>query len=257
MINKSLNSRICLRRKKCFRTAVTILTTISLNAVAGSETAGRQIETSVRQRAQAEIGELARQQGWMRYNTTLNAVLPPEAQTLPRCQTPPTTVPSTPGKRSLQRLRYTVTCTASSGWSITATVKPTLTLPVAVATQAFERGDTFDETATTLRVENIVPLSSGFFTASKTLAGQTVKRRIAAGQIITPALLEQPVMVERGQQVVMMASQQGVEASTAGEALKRGRKGEVIRVRNLRSQRIVDAVVDAAGVVRIVTPLRE
>jgi flagella basal body P-ring formation protein FlgA len=59
-------------------------------------------------------------------------------------------------------------------------------------------------------------------------------------------------MVERGQQVVMIAQQDGIEARTMGEAMKKGRKGEMIKVKNTSSERVVTAIVDGMGVVRMV-----
>ena len=63
-------------------------------------------------------------------------------------------------------------------------------------------------------------------------------------------------MVERGQSVLMVARQNGIEASTSGEAMKQGRKGDVIRVKNISSQRTVDAIVVSPGVVHILVATR-
>ncbi len=78
-----------------------------------------------------------------------------------------------------------------------------------------------------------------------------MKRRIRDLQPISPAQLDQPIMVDRGQRVVMIAEQDGIEARTMGEAMKKGRKGDMIKVKNESSQRVVSAVVDNMGVVRM------
>ena len=62
--------------------------------------------------------------------------------------------------------------------------------------------------------------------------------------------LDSPVMVERGQRVLMIADQDGVEARTMGIASKKGRKGEMIKVKNESSEREVTAIVSEMGVVR-------
>jgi len=49
--------------------------------------------------------------------------------------------------------------------------------------------------------------------------------------------------------VKIVASHDGIEASTNGEALADGQPGEVIRVRNVRSGKVIDAKVVEEGVV--------
>ena len=71
-------------------------------------------------------------------------------------------------------------------------------------------------------------------------------------QPITLNQLESPLLVERGQRVLMVAEQNGVEARTMGEAMKKGRKGEIIKVKNESSGRVVSAIVADIGVVNMV-----
>jgi len=49
--------------------------------------------------------------------------------------------------------------------------------------------------------------------------------------------------------VKVVASNEGIEASTSGEALGDGQPGDVIRVRNTRSGKVIDAKVIEPGVV--------
>lgn len=49
--------------------------------------------------------------------------------------------------------------------------------------------------------------------------------------------------------MTIIASQDGISASATGEALANGRAGEVIRVRNLGSQKVIEAQVVEEGVV--------
>ncbi|HEY3984767.1 flagellar basal body P-ring formation chaperone FlgA [Cedecea sp.] len=90
-----------------------------------------------------------------------------------------------------------------------------------------------------------------YLTDPKEATGMTLKRRLRADQPITRAHLDSPVLVERGQRVLMVAMQDGIEARTFGEAMKKGRKGEVIKVKNESSQRVVSAVVADTGLVRM------
>src|SRR5690606_19977912 len=96
---------------------------------------------------------------------------------------------------------------------------------------------------------NIANARRGYYNRPSEVIGMAAKRRIRAGQTITPALLEQAMAVKRGQPVKIVASQDGIEASTSGEALSDGLPDEIIRVRNVRSGKVIDAKVVEEGVV--------
>lgn len=76
-----------------------------------------------------------------------------------------------------------------------------------------------------LKKKNISTAQGGYITDPDEIVGFTVKRRIRNLQVVIPSQLEQPVLVTRGQQVLMIAEQDGIEARMFGEALKNGRKG--------------------------------
>ncbi|MDN6073208.1 MAG: flagellar basal body P-ring formation chaperone FlgA, partial [Enterobacterales bacterium] len=119
------------------------------------------------------------------------------------------------------------------------------------AKNTLERGAVISPSDIELKKRNISSSRAGVITNPDEVVGLTVKRRIRDLQPISPAQLDQPIMVDRGQRVVMIAEQDGIEARTMGEAMKKGRKGDMIKVKNESSQRVVSAVVDNIGVVRM------
>ncbi|MNN87558.1 flagellar basal body P-ring biosynthesis protein FlgA [compost metagenome] len=62
-------------------------------------------------------------------------------------------------------------------------------------------------------------------------------------------MLVSPWLVRRGERVSMVARHGDTQAVTQGEALENGRKGQVIRVKNLASGSIIDAQVTEPGTV--------
>lgn len=256
MIFKQISTLPAPARKKPFRLLFVGLSLLCGYAQSAVPDAISQIDSSAKKAVLTEVKEMAQAQGWTTYDIQSETVLSPEASALAVCAKNPVAT-STPGsKRTLYRLRYDVTCPGAQGWTITVAVKTAINLPVVIATQTLERGRVVDAQDLVLRVQDIAPLHGQFFTAPEEVTGQTVKRRITASQIVNSAQLDKPVMVERGQSVLMVARQNGIEASTTGEALKQGRKGDVIRVRNISSQRTVDALVTSPGVVQILTMVR-
>jgi flagella basal body P-ring formation protein FlgA len=69
------------------------------------------------------------------------------------------------------------------------------------------------------------------------------------GDILRSGQLSSPVLVKRGDAVLMIARREGIEVSTAGEALDAGARGALVRVRNAGSGQIVRMRVAGPGAV--------
>lgn len=215
-------------------------------------TARKQIHASVMASVTSLIKHEAKRRGWSEYQTKMNVYIPAEVSQYPVCSSPLST--SLPGgdRLDLHRIRYDVRCGDSGGWDVAVTVKPDIYLRVLVAKKSFERGHVLSPSDMQFRKYNISNTRGSYITNPDDIVGLTVKRRLRELQPIGLSQLEAPVMVERGQQVMMIAQQDGIEARTQGEALKKGRKGEMIKVKNIHSERVVTAIVDGMGVVRMV-----
>ncbi|MGH8854019.1 MAG: flagellar basal body P-ring formation chaperone FlgA, partial [Telluria sp.] len=74
-------------------------------------------------------------------------------------------------------------------------------------------------------------------------------RSLRAGEVLRAGQLASPLMVKRGDQVLMVARHEGIEVSMAGEALDAGARGAVVRVRNAASGQVVRMRVAGAGTV--------
>ncbi|WP_275590705.1 flagellar basal body P-ring formation chaperone FlgA [Pseudomonas sp. DP-17] len=162
--------------------------------------------------------------------------------------------PGGPQLRSLEtpaavtaRRRFEASCAGQPGWPVSFTSQPTVSLPTVVASGEIERGQTLDAAQLKLAPVELGKSSRGYFTDIAEVTGKTARRRIRADQPLTPALLDGAMLVRRGQQVKIVASQDGIQASAVGEAMANGKQDEVIRVKNLRSQKIIEAKVTASG----------
>lgn len=81
--------------------------------------------------------------------------------------------------------------------------------------------------------------------------GKQAARAIAANEILTPALVELPVAVKRGVAVKMLYETPRLAVEARGRALEDGRVGEIIRVKNPSSGKVVEAKVVDAHTVRV------
>lgn len=215
------------------------------------QTARKQIYNQAVASADANIKRVAALKKWQDYQTKINVFIPTEASRFARCSRPLSVAMPVSDRPDLSRLRYDIRCEGENGWEINVTVKPDIYLPILVAKSTLERGKLLAASDVEIKKKNITGLRDGIIVNPDDAIGLTVKKRIRDMQPISPSLLDQPVMVERGQRVVMLAEQDGVQAKMIGEAMKKGRKGDVIKVKNLTSQRTVSAVVEGPGVVHM------
>lgn len=218
-----------------------------LPALAQAQDARTQLDAAAQQQVAAELKEAARKAGWKGMTFTVNNNLPNSLGKLAAC-------PGGPQLRALEtpaavtaRRRFEASCAGQSGWPVTFISQPTVYLPTVVASGEIARGQTLDAAQLKLAPMELGKSSRGYFTDIAEVAGKTARRRIRADQPLTPALLDGAMLVRRGQQVKIVASQDGIQASAVGEALANGKQDDVIRVRNLRSQKIIEAKVMASG----------
>lgn len=83
------------------------------------------------------------------------------------------------------------------------------------------------------------------------VVGKALRRGVPKGRIITSDLLSEPALVKKGSVVTIVARVKSLSVSTIGIALKNGRQGEVVPVRNIGSRRTVYGIVEAEGRIRV------
>ncbi|KEA26734.1 flagellar basal body P-ring biosynthesis protein FlgA, partial [Pseudomonas aeruginosa C2773C] len=94
-------------------------------------------------------------------------------------------------------------------------------------------------------------LTQGYLTDPARVVGQKLRRPVVNDQVLAPVFLEQAEAVRKGDQVVILARTATINVKMPGEALSDGAPGQQIRVRNLRSQRIIKARVIEPGTVEV------
>ncbi len=90
---------------------------------------------------------------------------------------------------------------------------------------------------------NISKISGDYFTDSGEILGKVLKTGLARGRCITSDMVKNPALVHRGDLVKMIAASGPLKIVTSGIAKSDGRLNDQIRVENIRSGKIVYAVV--------------
>ncbi|WP_249121688.1 flagellar basal body P-ring formation chaperone FlgA [Stutzerimonas stutzeri] len=208
-----------------------------------------QVQQAVENHLRLMLEQQAARQGWQGMQLRYEINVPASAASLPRCSEVLQVRATGEAPSAMDRQTLEIRCAATPGWSTNATGQAHVFLPAVHAEGIIDRGQTLTANDLKLQRINVAKARRGYYNRIEEVVGLAAKRRIRAGQTITPALLEQAMAVKRGQPVKIVANNEGIEASTSGEALADGQPGDVIRVRNVRSGKVIEAKVLEAGVV--------
>lgn len=247
------------RRKSSFRFAVEMMLAVCCGLPVHAavrpiqHSAREQINARVLDAASHEIDALARKQQWQDYRYTFNIYIPSAVSTSALCASTPQITSSTSPEMALSRMNFVVTCPGNAGWKYNVAVRPDVSVPVVMPKSLIARDTVITTDDLQLKKFNISNQREGLMTNMDEAIGLTSKRALQPGKPITRSELVQPVLVKRDQPVMLVSHMDGITASMPGVALKNGRKGDVIKVRNSSSQRIISGVVDDTGVVTTLT----
>ena len=144
-----------------------------------------------------------------------------------------------------------VRCPLASAWKIHLPVTIDVYDDVIVAAKPLLKGQFIDTTAVRFQKHNIASLKNGYYSRDSNLEQLESRRNLAQGTVLTPANLSPRLMVRSGQQVTLVLNYNGMQIRSTGEALQSASLGEVVRVRNSQSLKIVEGVVSGEAQVRV------
>jgi len=147
-----------------------------------------------------------------------------------------------------------VRCDGSRPWRIYVPVKVTREVEVAVLARSLPRGASLAEDSIRMQRMDTHALSFGYYENADDVRGQTLRRAAAAGTVISPGLVDIPPTIRKGEHVTLVAQRQGIAIRAPGRAMVDAQIGDLIRVRNLSSERIVEGKVRGPGEVVVHVP---
>lgn len=207
----------------------------------------QQIDRAVERHLQQRLEKQATAEDWKGLRFTQSSAPQTSINNLAPCSQP-LSVSNGGDNRNWSRQRFTLVC-SDGGWSVAVLTEIKVYVSAVVAKQVINRGETFSGRQLALREVEITKTNTGFYSSLDKVVGQGAKRRIRADQLLVPALVAPAWVIQRGQQVTVVANKDGIAASIQGEALENGAAGKVIRVRNISSKKIIEAKVLEAGLV--------
>lgn|SRR3990167_4338596 len=169
---------------------------------------------------------------------------------LPLCDQP-LKVEHRPNDRVAGRLTFKTSCEGSTRWSTHVAGSIRTFDQVVVAAAGIPAGTHLGSKDLALQEQDVSLQHRGYFQAREELIGFMTKRTISAGQIITPLQVDPARLVSKGENVAITAESSGIVIRTSGVALTDGAMGDLIQVRNAKSNKVVEGRIVAPGQIKV------
>ncbi|USX29244.1 flagellar basal body P-ring formation chaperone FlgA [Oxalobacteraceae bacterium OTU3CINTB1] len=153
--------------------------------------------------------------------------------------------------RSPGRMKFAASCAAGAGapgWRYEFVVRAQVSARIAIVASDVPAGKVIADEDVLLERHDISNITDPV-SDPQDVVGMSGKRALRSGEVLRLALLASPTLVKRGEAVRIVARNDQVEVSMAGEALDAGARGSLVRVRNA-SGTIIRAKVTGAGTVQ-------
>ncbi len=217
------------------------LTTFSLLGPAQAETRASDVEA-----AAARYLEHHYRQQFPNAEIRLHLNPVSTALQLPDCNSP---LNVEPPRGSGSRLTTRVSCAGPRNWGLFVTARVEVLRDVVVSRRPLGRGEIIDNRDISIRQQDISDNSRGFYTRPEDVIGRSASRNIANGSLLNAGMLTEPVLIHRGDSLIIEVKTGSLRIRAQGTALEDGEKGEQIRVRNDRSGEEIRARIVARGLV--------
>ncbi|MCS5711448.1 flagellar basal body P-ring formation chaperone FlgA [Candidatus Berkiella aquae] len=185
------------------------------------------------------------------FNDVKTAITPLDSRLrLQACEAPLQTITEF-GNIKQKHLTIKVSCEAPVKWALRVPVKLQIFQHVVVASQPISRDQILTPRDVQVLKQDIAQLGDGYFQAEEELIGLSSVKSIQPGSVIKRHMVRQPLIIHRGETVKMVVSYPGFNLEAAGVAQMDGAVGDTIKVKNARSNKIIDAKVKGSGEVSI------
>ena len=147
--------------------------------------------------------------------------------------------------------RFVIRLSGPSRIAIAGRVRAPVTLPI--LRRDIDRGEVIAANDIEY-AEQAIAQGSGFAQEAAALVGMKARRPLQASAPVRVRDVVAPLLIERGAIVTLTYSVDGLRLTHQGVALANGAMGDVISVRNIQSDRVLKAIVDAKNLARIASP---
>lgn len=124
---------------------------------------------------------------------------------------------------------------------------------VIIATREMNAREILTEDCLRYERMDIGHLPAGFVTDKTKIAGLMTRRTVTPGMVLTNSMVNRPAIVKQGSMVTLVAYIGNMKVTAGGQAMQNGCEGQLIRVLNVNSKRIVFGKILDEGTVQVLT----
>lgn len=136
-------------------------------------------------------------------------------------------------------------------WTLYVPIKISVQKTILVAKRPLLKGTQIGKDDIEIATVDVSLLKQGYFTKMEDIIGLVCKQNLIQGSAFNPAILQTAIMIHKGEQVRIQAVGDMLSVSMEGIALNDGSLGDIIKVKNLSSKRIIEAQIQAKKQVRV------
>lgn len=118
---------------------------------------------------------------------------------------------------------------------------------IVVATKHLNRDDILTEENICLKTYNVKLVQPGYYETLDEVQNKVLSRSIPEGTVLTANMVKSPVLIRRGEAIKIVYHIPGLKIESMGISQSDGAKNEMIKVKNARSNILVDAQVKEKG----------
>jgi flagella basal body P-ring formation protein FlgA len=144
-----------------------------------------------------------------------------------------------------------VKCQHPSEWTVYVPVRVKVMKQVVVAARPLAANRNLTRQDVRLQAMDIADLRQGYISSPQQVVGQQLKYPLAVGRVVPSRSLKLEKIVRRGEQIVLVAAAGAMEVRMNGTALDDASIGDKVKVKNSSSERVVEGIVQAPGIVKV------
>jgi len=146
-----------------------------------------------------------------------------------------------------------IRCRDNKPWKLYVPAQVKLYSDVVVTAGYLPRGKNLNTNNLIIASRDVTTLNRGYFTNLNEAIGHIVKFPLQKNSVVTPSSIAKAKLVSRGQTVtIFLETSKGLKVKMFGKALTEGGKGDLIRVRNQKSKKIVEGIVSSSGTISVI-----
>ena len=149
------------------------------------------------------------------------------------------------------RTTISVRCVGTSPWSLYVPVTISANVAVVMIKGPVTRGTLLSAENLTLVHTPVAQLPPNYLSNIHEVSGRELIRAVNNDTVATVAMLKEQHMIQKGQEVIILAQSISFQIRMSGTALENGQNGARIAVRNNNSGRTIEGTVVAKNVIAV------